>query len=358
MKSKLIYGIQQIGLGVDNVDQAFEWYATRLGFDVPVFDDDSEATHMSAYMGGIPHEKRAVFALNMHGGSGIEIWQYLDKKPLKSAAEILVGDLGINSVFIKSKQIDTTFNRLSDLGENIITPIQIEPGGKKSFYLKDPYDNLLKVKECDSWFDTKDIDTGGIFGCSIGVSNIEAAQQLYSDILGYDHVISDKTDHFDDLQLLPNGDSKFRRVLLSHSQERKGGFSDLLGFSEIELVQNITQVPNKIFKDRFWGDLGFIHLAFDVYNIKALMQECEDKGNPFTIKSPDSFEMGDTHAQWGYLEDMDGTLIEFVETHSIPIYKPLGLKINLKKRNPVKPLPGWMIKSLNLKRIKKFKPKK
>ena len=77
MKSKLIYGIQQIGLGVDNVDQAFRWYATRLGFDVPVFDDNSEATHMSPYMGGIPHEKRAVFALNMQGGSGIEIWQYL-----------------------------------------------------------------------------------------------------------------------------------------------------------------------------------------------------------------------------------------------------------------------------------------
>lgn len=57
MENKLIYGIQQIGVGVDNADKAFEWYATRLGADVPVFEDNNAATYMAPYMGGTHIEK-------------------------------------------------------------------------------------------------------------------------------------------------------------------------------------------------------------------------------------------------------------------------------------------------------------
>ena len=66
-----------------------------------------------------------------------------------------------------------------------------------------------------------------------------------------------KTDFFEDLNYLPGGNRKFRRVLLQHSLPRLGYFSRLLGPSEIELIQTIDEKPVKIFKDRFWGDLGF-----------------------------------------------------------------------------------------------------
>ena len=35
-----------------------------------------------------------------------------------------------------------------------------------------------------------------------------------------------------------------------------------------------------------------------------------------------------------YIEVPDGTLIEFVETHKIPVMKKLGWYLNLRKRNP------------------------
>jgi hypothetical protein len=60
--------------------------------------------------------------------------------------------------------------------------------------------------------------------------------------------------------------------------------------------------------------------------------------------------MGDANGHWGYTEDADGTLIEFVETHKVPILKKLGLSIDLTKRDPHKPLPLWLIKALSLKR--------
>lgn len=354
MGKKLIYGIQQIGVGVDNADTAFEWYATRLGSDVPIFDDSNIATFMAPYMGGEPHKKRAILAMNMQGGSGYEIWQYLDRKPQKPKTDISLGDLGINCVFVKTRDIESTYNRLQASGENIITEINTEPDLKRSFYINDPYGNTLRIKESNSWYRNSKIDIGGVFGCTIGVTDIDHSLKLYSDILEYDHILYDKTGEFDDFQELPGGKGRFRRVLLTHKTERVGGFSKLFGNSQIELIQCLHSEPTKIFADRYWGDIGIIHLCFDIYNMNALIEECDKKGFPFKVISSESFDMGEANGHWGYIEDCDGTLIEFVETHKVPLIKSLRLSINLTKRNPLKPIPMWMIKSMILKRVKRF----
>ncbi len=39
MSAPLISGIQQVGIGVQNVPDAWKWYRQVLGFDVPVFDE-------------------------------------------------------------------------------------------------------------------------------------------------------------------------------------------------------------------------------------------------------------------------------------------------------------------------------
>ena len=83
-----------------------------------------------------------------------------------------------------------------------------------------------------------------------------------------------------------------------------------------------------------------------------LRSECASKGRPFTVDSSNSFDMGDAAGHFSYIEDPDGTLIEFVETHKVPILKKLGIFINLKKRDPLKPLPNWLIKSMRIHRVK------
>jgi hypothetical protein len=62
--------------------------------------------------------------------------------------------------------------------------------------------------------------------------------------------------------------------------------------------------------------------------------------------------MGEAAGRFSYIEDPDGTLIEFVQTHKIPIMKKWGWFINLKKRNTDKPLPNWMLRSMALNRVK------
>ncbi len=72
----------------------------------------------------------------------------------------------------------------------------------------------------------------------------------------------------------------------------------------------------------------------------------------FSVDSADSFSMGDSAGRFCYIEDPDNTLIELVETHKIPVYKKLGLYINLRKRKSNKPLPDWMVGLLGLNKIK------
>jgi len=151
---------------------------------------------------------------------------------------------------------------------------------------------------------------------------------------------------------LPNGEGKFRRVLLTHEDNRTGGFAKLFGRSEIELIQSLDRTPNKIFEDRYWGELGYIHLCFDIRGMDALVKECDETGLPFKVLSNPDFDMGDANGHWGYIEDADGTLIEFVETHKVPLIKKIGWSINLKNRDPHKPLPNWLMKAMSLNRVK------
>ena len=104
----------------------------------------------------------------------------------------------------------------------------------------------------------------------------------------------------------------------------------MFGPTEIELVMTLGRKPKKIFKDRLWGDLGFIHLCFDILGMKTLKEECKAKGFPFTVDSDihpsgKPFDMGEAAGHFSYIEDPDGTLIEFVETHKIPVIQKNGL---------------------------------
>jgi hypothetical protein len=78
----------------------------------------------------------------------------------------------------------------------------------------------------------------------------------------------------------------------------------------------------------------------------------ENNGYSFSVDSQNSFEMGSASGRFCYVEDPDGTLIELVETHKVPIFKKLGLNLDLTKRDTDKPLPNWMIGLLGLNRIR------
>ena len=346
-----ISGIQQVGIGVPNVKQAFNWYRNYFGMDIPVFEEAAEANLMLPYTGGKPHQRHAILAINMRGGGGFEIWQYTSRTPQPPAFKPEAGDIGTFICKMKADNVRETYRAMKGAGVKLLGDVQKDPAGKDHFYLEDPYGNIFEVVEFDNWFGKGTRFTGGPCGVVIGVSDIERSKKFYAEILGYDTVIYDTEDNFDDMKNLPGGQNKFRRVLLGHSKAREGSFSRLLGKSVIELIQVKDKSPRKIFADRFWGDLGYIHLCFDIKNMQALKKKCDAFGAPFTVDSGSSFDMGEAAGHFTYIEDPDGTLIEFVETFKIPILKKLNWYLDLRKRNPKSALPDWMLKSMSLGRV-------
>ncbi len=235
-----------------------------------------------------------------------------------------------------------------------IGPIVTDPRGIPTFYIHDPAGNCFQVVEDNYIFINENRYSGGIVGAMIGVTDIERALPVYQDILGYDTLLYDKNGIFSDWQDLRGGTGNYRRVLLGRSQPHTGPFSGLYGTGTIELVQALDRTPRKIYEGRYWGDPGFIQICFDVVNMRELEKICNEKGDNFTVVScanQSHFDMGQAAGHFAYIEDPDGTLIELVETHKIPIINKLNICINLMNRDRTKQLPKFMFGLMKMNKV-------
>jgi catechol 2,3-dioxygenase-like lactoylglutathione lyase family enzyme len=356
MKGYFIGGIQQVGIGVVNLKEAWKWYIEQFGMDCRIFEEEAVAKLMLPFTGGKPRSRHAVLAMNMQSGGGFEVWQHTGREPVYIKEKIKLGDLGIVACKMKVKNISEAYLFYKGKNVTLLGEALPDPSGNKTFFLKDPYENIFQMVEGNNWFMNEKKVSGGAYGAMIGVSDIEKARNVYSDILGYDVVVYDSTDVFPDLTPLPGGNNLFRRVLLRRSEPERGPFSRILGKSEIELVSS-DKPGKKIYENRYWGDPGFIQLCYDIVNMDELRAYCEKQGFPFRVDSMqshngNSFDMGEAAGHFAYIEDPDGTLIELVETHKVPILKKFGWYLNLRKRKDGKPLPEWILKTLRFSRVR------
>lgn len=333
--SVYISGIQQCGIGVVDAAEAALYYKELLGFDCLVFDDIAEASLMTNYTGNSIYSRRAILTMNMQGGGGLELWQFMDRTPSSPKQKVRIGDIGISVIKIKTRNIEKAFSFFKNRQQEKITTIELNIAFKKSFLLEDKYQNTFEIVEVDDFFSKTTHVCAGVYGAIIGVSNLAAASNFYQSILHSAIIIAKAEQH----------------LIFKNEKADKGAFSSLLGAFEVELVQ-VTGVYNKIYENRYWGDLGFIHLCLDVIDMTIYKQEQLVKGNTFTVDSEGFFEMDKAGGRFCYAEDPDGTLIELVETYKVPVIKKMAWYLNLKKRKSKKPLPNWILKLLGLSKVK------
>ena len=336
-------GIQQIGIGVKNATEAMYLYKALFGMDVLIFDDIAPARLMTQYTGNSVFNRRAILTMNLKGGGGFEIWQFLDREPINVGLHSL-GDIGIYAAILKSNDLQASYERLQKIASVTISEIKSEKEQPDYFWLQDNYGNAFKIIASTNWFSSKKYDLGGVVGAVFGVSNMEESMSFYIKTLGLTTILYDYV-------LIEDGNT-YRKVGLYKKATGKGAFNTLLGDVTIELVQLLEKTPAIIYKDRYWGDCGFIHLCFDVLDMEALKKYAAENQFHFTVDSHNTFEMDNASGRFCYVEDPDGTLIELVETHKVPILKKYGWFLDLRKRNKEKPLPNWMIKMLAISKVK------
>jgi len=346
----IITGIQQIGVGNPDVEKAWTW-AKSVGSDLKMFDSADEASLMTRYTGGEVHSRRAIFALNLQGGGGLELWQFTSRVSARAAKDIKLGDLGIFAAKLKCKDVEKAYTTFLEKGINILGSIQLDPAGSPWFTVVDPFGNYYQVVTGGEWFLDYSHLMGGVCGAMIGVSDMDRSIAFYRDILGFDVIAYDQTGEFPDVaQTFADANVPYRRVLLKKKTKQTGFFSELVDSGQIELIQRMDGDVRPIFENRFWGDAGFIHLCFDVQRMDLLIPICTEAGYPFTVDSESAFDMNEASGRFGYIEDPDGTLIEFVEAFKIPILKKLGWYINLEKRESSKPLSKMLFRAMGLNR--------
>ena len=238
--SFLISGIQQIGIGVPDVHDAWAWYRRHFGMDIPVFEEKAEAALMTPYTGNEVQSRHAVMAFNMGGGAGMEMWQYTSREAAPPDFDVQLGDYGIYAVRIKSKNVRTAHEWFQNRRVEGLSELLKDPAGNRHFFVRDPHGNIFQVVPGTDWFSSPRHCTGGVSGCLIGVSDIDRARTLYSDLLGYDEVVYDESGVFEDFESIPGKiPSKVRRVLLRHSKPRKGSFSRLAGSKRTRARQSL-----------------------------------------------------------------------------------------------------------------------
>lgn len=321
--------------------------------DIRIFEDAADAPLMTRYTGDKVQNRVAALAMNLEGGGGFEIWQYASRTPVPADFPITLSEIGFLGAKMKTRNADRAFAHLKNNGASILTEITTNPIGQKHFYLKDQSGNLFEIVEAKGFFKDVNSPIGGVYGCLIGVSNMEKSIKFYQDILDFDVIKSDEADLFMDFRGIPGSNQKFRRVILQTSKTPIGPFAPLLGANQIELIEPLEQKGKNIFENRFWGDLGFIHLCFDVQDMNGLRDKAAAGNHPFTVDSADSFDMGKAAGRFAYVEDPDGALIEFVETHKLPIVEKWGWYMNLKMRGDQgKSLPRWLLSCFRFNRVK------
>lgn len=351
MKEKVICGLQQVGIGVKSAEETWKWYREHFGIDIPIVADEGVAERMLPYTGGKPQPRYAVLAICLQGGGGLEIWEPRGRELNYPRQQPRLGDLGIFIAKIKTRDLAATYDTFTRKGFRVLSaPAAF--AGIRHFYMQDPWDNLLEIVEDPYVYAaSQTFPTGGSCGAVLGVSDMDRSIAFYGKLLGYDEVRADEVGVFEDMKALPGGDRLVRRVVLEHPKPFEGPLSALMGPSRLELIQAVEEEPVKIYEGRYWGDPGFIHLCFDIRNMDAVQADCEALGHPFVCDSGVDFDMGDANGHFTYIEDPDGTLIEFVETFRVPVIKKIGFYIDFKKRDDRKPLPRWMVKALRFLRV-------
>lgn len=347
-----INGMQHIGVAVQDMDASLKYFRKIFGMNIPFFDSVQPAPLMDCYTHGKTIAKRASMIMNLQGGCAMEVIRPTTFDPRKADFQIKVGDLHIFQVHMKTRDVKQMHEHCRNNGALHVSEIQLNPAQQNVFDLTDLDGNFFRVEPTTECYREMGHPSNGVAGCSIGVTNMEEALNLYSNLLGYDEVVFDRSGTFNDWRHLPGGTEQYRRVRLKQSAPTGGGFARVMGETFIELVQALDRIPARTFKGRIWGDSGFVHLGLDVKGMKKLGENLGAQGFGFRCDSNDALSMGQTKVHCTYIDDKDGTLIELIEVYKVPIVEKWGVFLNVEKRDPLKPLPNFMLNALRFSRIK------
>ncbi len=319
----MITAFQHIGIGVHDVDETYDFWRNKLGFKMKLNDHTGYDEQMESILGE-RCEMRMLMAMNVAGGGAIEVVQHTSTTPKEPPSQVEWGDIGILEVGVKAFRLDEVFDHLKGGGVQFVTGIKSMKldGGKtvRYAYLRDPDGLLVQLVEDPAGNRRR---VGGISHVAVGVTDLDAAKDFYSNVLGFDQFLLE-TDDFIGPEEVTGG--KKTRMAIMHQPHHLKSSLPVLEPGSVRLVQTPDFEGKHTFEGRRWGDIGCIEFALDVDDVKSTFEKAVAEGAE-SYQPPTLMDMGSgSVGSFAYVKDPDGNTVEMVEVNKVMFVSPSVMK--------------------------------
>lgn len=311
----MINGVDHIGIGVKNIDNALKFYKDFLGFKNVIFDYTGKLPGMDQVVGKHDIDARIVMLASENvspvAQGMIKLVQLLPpSKPNRPKTKYEWGSICIAEVCMNVKNIEEVYKLATvEKGyEPVLPPTYAlcPPAGEecKFAYIRDLEGILIEFIEWHMYKEfggTPRIEAVNHIG--IGVRDMDKSMSFYKDILGFKEEVIGYTAKMDLMApMLPSPTPTMKvKIITNHY---KGAW--------IEAYQYVKPYEPSIAIPR-WGDIGHMEFAINVSNIEKAYEQLQKKGVHF-ISPPQTVDLPPS-GEWKYvyMVDPDGFLVSLVE---------------------------------------------
>ncbi len=141
----MIHRIDHTAISVPDFDEALDFYAGVLGFEVLFRASWPQGSRPIDALVGLRNSESKVAMLQL-GDTKIEIFEYQNPKPRPQAPDRPVNDHGITHLCLRVSDIETEYRRLEAAGVRFNSGV-IDLGADRSVYGRDPFGNTIELLE-------------------------------------------------------------------------------------------------------------------------------------------------------------------------------------------------------------------
>ncbi len=338
----MINAYQHAGIGVHDAGASLEFYRNLLGFRIKANDGTAYREEQVATIGALV-ELRIIMASNPMGGGVIELCEHTSTKPLEPEQPVRWGDLGFFELGIKARDLSSLYLNLKNRGVDFLTPVRAMElsGGEmlRHAYLRDPDGLLIQLVETEPAGNGAgkgngngkgkgkgkgNPRAGGVHHVGLGVRDMESMRRFYGEVFGYTEVEHEFKGYLPELDEVTGGE-EMEVVMLKRPDPPPGEYRGSLpglDAGRLKLVRTTRYQGVPIYRDRRWGDIGMMEMAFDVDDIAGTVNSAIAGGASICL-APMRVDMGTGSAgSVAYVTDPEGNYLELVETEKVFWMKP------------------------------------
>ncbi|MEJ2738605.1 MAG: VOC family protein [Dehalococcoidia bacterium] len=301
-----IFGIDHVGIGVNNMDSMNEFYRDILEF-TEIFGEMPEGDHepIHGLLRMCPTIHSATQLNQKYGGIAVALFHHVYPRPRPIRKERRYGDIGVSKITIAVSDLNRFYKEFQGKINfcDEIHRITIPGWDDYTFvYARDPEGNYIEFIN-DNALPTQQ-RFGGVRWPGISVTDLERSVDFYKKHLGFDKTIIDMHEYFSGSidVVCKSSQTKVRSCLLANST----------GNGMVELSEFLKPRGRSIPFCTNWGDFGYLQLCLLGDNIrdieKRFINEDMDLILPPQIMEEDDPE--NAGLAFLYTRDPDGIPVE------------------------------------------------